>query len=151
MVWYIERCQKHTLLKKNYQKKRKKSKQELEQYKNRQPKPAIRFSNSESRIFYFIVPFCNHPQHNWKSHLSQVLLQFCYRYKFQIKKINENDYQYEKMTIDMNMEKVIRFKTMTEYCYLYPDKIIMTSNGNPEKVNSRKRNKRYENTWFSIP
>lgn len=24
MVWYIERCQKHTLLKKNYQKKRKK-------------------------------------------------------------------------------------------------------------------------------
>ena len=22
MVWYIERCQKHTLLKKNYQKKR---------------------------------------------------------------------------------------------------------------------------------
>lgn len=52
MVWYIERCQKHTLLKKNYQKKRKKSKQELEQYKNRQPKPAIRFSNSESRIFF---------------------------------------------------------------------------------------------------
>lgn len=55
------------------------------------------------------------------------------------------------MTIDMNMEKVIRFKTMIEYCYLYPDKIIMTSNGNPEEVNSRKRNKRYESTWFSIP
>jgi hypothetical protein len=67
MVWYIERCQKHTLLKKNYQEEEKEIKalkQELEQYKNRQPKPAIRFSNSESRIFYFIMPFCNHPQHN---------------------------------------------------------------------------------------
>ena len=53
--------------------------------------------------------------------------------------------------IEWLLEKVIRFKTMIEYCYLYPDKIIMTSNGNPEKVNSRKRNKRYENTWFSIP
>ena len=38
----------------------------------------------------------------------------------------------------MNMEKVIRFKTMIEYCYLYPDKIIMTSNGNPEKGNHPK-------------
>ena len=52
-------------------------KQEMEQYKNRQPKPAIRFSNSESRIFYFIVPFCNHPQHNWKSYFSQI---FCYSF-----------------------------------------------------------------------
>ena len=90
MVWYIERCQKHTLLKKNYQKKRKKSKQELEQYKNRQPKPAIRFSNSESRIFYFIMPFCNHPQHNWKSHLSQALLQFCYRNFLSTKTVAKN-------------------------------------------------------------
>lgn len=35
----------------------------------------------------------------------------------------------------MNMEKVIRFKTMIGYCYLYPDKIIMARNGNPEEVN----------------
>ena len=65
-------------------------KQELEQYKNRQPKPAIRFSNSESRIFYFIVPFCNHPQHNWKSHLGQVLLQFCYRNFLSTKTVAKN-------------------------------------------------------------
>ena len=55
------------------------------------------------------------------------------------------------MRIDMNMEKVIRFKTMIEYCYLYPDKVIMTTCGSPEKINSRKRYNRYENTWFSIP
>ena len=96
---------------------------------------------------------------SWRKIEWLLLVKFCYNFATDtsfksncyFKKINENDYQYEKMRIDMNMEKVIRFKTMIEYCYLYPDKIIMTSNGNPEKVNSRKRNKRYENTWFSIP
>ena len=34
MVWYIERCQKHTLLKKNYQKKRKKSKHQSRNWSN---------------------------------------------------------------------------------------------------------------------
>ncbi len=42
----------------------------------------------------------------------------------------------------MNMEKVIRFKTMIGYCYLYPDKIIMARNGNPEEVNLKNEEQR---------
>ena len=42
----------------------------------------------------------------------------------------------------MNMENVIRFKTMIGYCYLYPDKIIMARNGNPEEVNLKNEEQR---------
>ena len=42
----------------------------------------------------------------------------------------------------MNMEKVIRFKTMIGYCYLYPDRIIMARNGNPEEVNLKNEEQR---------
>ncbi len=40
------------------------------------------------------------------------------------------------------MEKVIRFKTMIGYCYLYPDRIIMARNGNPEEVNLKNEEQR---------
>ena len=42
----------------------------------------------------------------------------------------------------MNMEKVIRFKTMIGYCYLYPDRIIMARNDNPEEVNLKNEEQR---------
>lgn len=50
----------------------------------------------------------------------------------------------------MNMEKVIRFKTMIGYCYLYPDKIIMARNGNPEEVNLKNEEQRLYFTYKNI-
>lgn len=52
------------------------------------------------------------------------------------------DHLYKEKTIDMNMKKVMRFKTMIGYCYLYPDKIVLARNGNPEEINLKNEEQR---------